>query len=157
MADGLMRVTCAVCGRLFELEDAVGSEEYEGWAYFLCSEGCHHRFLQRPERYAGRGPRRGNVSPESAGRPTASTAGVATKHASKGATMSAYVFLVKGMTCQSCVNTVTHAVQRAVPDAKIAIDLPSGFVKVEGAPDERQVVDAIENAGFDVAEIRHEA
>lgn len=155
MADGLMKVTCAVCGRLFELEDAVGSEDYEGWAYFLCSEGCRHRFLQRPERYAGGGPRRGNVSPGSADRQPFSAADANTTP-SKGAPMSACVFLVKGMTCQSCVNTVTHAVQRVVPDAKVAIDLHSGFVKVEGALDERQVVDAIEGAGFDVAEIRND-
>lgn len=70
--------------------------------------------------------------------------------------MSAHVFLVKGMTCQSCVNTVTHAVQRAAPNAKVAVDLQSGFVKVEGASNERQVVDAIEGAGFDVAEIRND-
>jgi hypothetical protein len=29
-------------------------------------------------------------------------------------------------------------------------------VKVEGAPDERQIVDAIEGVGFDVAEIRND-
>lgn len=70
--------------------------------------------------------------------------------------MPAYIFLVKGMTCQSCVNAVTHVVQRAAPEAKVAVDLHSGFVRVEGTPDERQVVDAIEEAGFDVAEIRNE-
>lgn len=64
MADGQMQVTCAVCGRWFALEDAVGGEQYDGWAYFLCSEGCHGRFLHKPERYLVRTPRQGKISPE---------------------------------------------------------------------------------------------
>jgi copper chaperone len=57
---------------------------------------------------------------------------------------------VDGMTCQGCVDAVTNAVDRAVPGAKVDVDLDSGLVRIDGAPQREPVASAIEDAGFDV-------
>lgn len=45
-----------VCGMRMQLEKAVAHEEYEGWAYFFCSDVCHRRFLSAPERFPSSRP-----------------------------------------------------------------------------------------------------
>ncbi len=58
---------------------------------------------------------------------------------------------VIGMDCQHCVESVTAAV-RTVPGAgAVAVDLQSGAVRIEGAPDMAAVRKAIERAGYDMA------
>jgi copper chaperone len=59
--------------------------------------------------------------------------------------------LVKGMTCDGCVRSVTRAVQRAQPGAMVAVDLKSGAVRIDGAADAKAVRQAIEKAGYEVA------
>ena len=46
-----MEVTDPVCGMIFDIEKASFQEDYQGWAYFFCSNACHRRFKQSPERY----------------------------------------------------------------------------------------------------------
>ena len=47
-----MQVKDPVCGRAFDLTDAAASEDFEGWAHFFCSVGCHQKFESAPERYS---------------------------------------------------------------------------------------------------------
>jgi len=59
-------------------------------------------------------------------------------------------YQVGGMTCQGCVNAVTRALQRALPGAKVAVDLAQGKVSVEGPADDKTVRQAIIDAGYEV-------
>lgn len=61
--EGLL-VTDAVCGLRFPLGKAVSQEDYEGWAYFFCSDACRRLFLSAPERYASSRP---SITPERTG------------------------------------------------------------------------------------------
>lgn len=45
-------VTDPVCGMEMPLETAAAHEDYRGWAYFFCSQGCLMLFRKSPERYA---------------------------------------------------------------------------------------------------------
>lgn len=58
---------------------------------------------------------------------------------------------VEGMACSGCVDSVTKAVTAIAPEAKVSIDLPTGKVKIEGAPSRAVVEAAIIKAGYDVA------
>ena len=51
-----MQVHDPVCGKLMDLEDTIGSEDHEGWAYFFCSERCLELFLEFPKRFATEHP-----------------------------------------------------------------------------------------------------
>jgi copper ion binding protein len=58
---------------------------------------------------------------------------------------------VGGMSCQHCVNAVDKAV-RAVPGVTdAAVDLANGSVKVSGAFDRQEIVQAIKAAGYEAA------
>jgi len=58
---------------------------------------------------------------------------------------------VKGMECAHCVQSVTEAVA-AVPGAVgVSVELGSGLVRIDGAPDAAAIRSAIERAGYDVA------
>ena len=46
---------------------------------------------------------------------------------------------VGGMTCQGCVNAVTRALTRAVPGAKVAVDLAQGKVSFVGQGDDEVI------------------
>jgi Cu+-exporting ATPase len=35
-----------------DLEKAVAQEDYEGWAYFFCSNACHRHFRLSPARFS---------------------------------------------------------------------------------------------------------
>lgn len=58
-------------------------------------------------------------------------------------------FIVPDMTCGHCVKTITSAVQAAAPAARVATDLASHRVSIEGA-DAAQARAAIEEAGYEV-------
>jgi copper chaperone len=58
---------------------------------------------------------------------------------------------VIGMDCQHCVEAVTRAVGSVADAGAVAVDLPSGEVRVGGAPDPAAVRAAIARAGYDVA------
>ena len=47
-----MPTTDPVCGMEIENSSASAKEEFEGQIYFFCSEHCHRRFVEAPERYA---------------------------------------------------------------------------------------------------------
>jgi Cu+-exporting ATPase len=47
-----MKVTDPVCGMSLDLEKAVAQEDYQGWAYFFCSNACHRLFRLSPERFS---------------------------------------------------------------------------------------------------------
>ena len=47
-----MPTTDPVCGMEIENSSAAAKEEFEGQIYFFCSEHCHRRFVEAPERYA---------------------------------------------------------------------------------------------------------
>lgn len=56
---------------------------------------------------------------------------------------------VSGMSCQHCVAAVDKAI-RAVPGVtEAAVDLASGSVKITGAFDRQQVIEAIKAAGYE--------
>lgn len=63
------------------------------------------------------------------------------------ATMSTYA--IQGMTCGGCVNSVTKALQQALPDAEIEVTLETNQVRIEGDHDPKRVEQAIDDAGFD--------
>jgi len=58
-------------------------------------------------------------------------------------------YIVKGMTCGGCVNSVTNAIQHADPAAKVSVELESGRVSIDGGMSEDAVRTAVEDAGFD--------
>lgn len=57
---------------------------------------------------------------------------------------------VEGMTCQGCVRSVKTALEKADPSAKVAVDLESGHVEIDGALTFEAAKQAIEASGFDV-------
>ncbi len=56
-------------------------------------------------------------------------------------------YRIDGMTCEGCARAITAAIQSAVPDAAVGVDLAEHRVRVEGA-DEQAVAKAAEEAGF---------
>jgi Cu+-exporting ATPase len=46
--------TDPVCGVGVDEENAAAQSEYLGKTYYFCSEGCKHKFDQRPEDYVVR-------------------------------------------------------------------------------------------------------
>ncbi|MDJ1160050.1 heavy-metal-associated domain-containing protein [Chelatococcus sp. SYSU_G07232] len=63
-------------------------------------------------------------------------------------------FEVEGMTCQGCVNSVTRAVERVAPGARVSVDLAARTVTVDAAKDEATLAKAITDAGYDVLRSR---
>ncbi len=46
--------TDPVCGTAVDEQQAAGESEYLDKKYYFCSEGCKHKFDQRPEDYVVR-------------------------------------------------------------------------------------------------------
>ncbi len=59
-------------------------------------------------------------------------------------------FRVAGMSCGHCVRSVTEAVQGIDPTAKVAVDLQSKSVTVNGTADRSRLEAAIRDAGYEV-------
>ncbi|KQB54614.1 heavy metal transporter [Pseudomonas endophytica] len=59
-------------------------------------------------------------------------------------------FKVGGMTCGGCAHGVTNAIQRRDPQSSVEVDLKSKAVKVDSALPLEAIVEAIEDAGFEV-------
>lgn len=57
-------------------------------------------------------------------------------------------YRVDGMTCQGCARSVTNAITRLAPAAKVAVDLEAHTVAVTGSVTAAQVEDAVDGAGF---------
>ena len=56
---------------------------------------------------------------------------------------------VDGMTCQGCVNSVTKAIQRLDPAAKVEVDLEHGRVHVVTKAQSIEVAQALDAAGYE--------
>jgi copper chaperone len=57
---------------------------------------------------------------------------------------------VEGMTCMGCVKSVKNALAKADPAATVDVNLETGRVEIESAAPRAALVEAIENAGYDV-------
>jgi Cu+-exporting ATPase len=62
-----------------------------------------------------------------------------------------YELTVEDMSCGHCVGRVTKAVQQVDPIAKVAIDLPTGKVKIASCADLDKIAAAIIDAGYPVS------
>jgi copper chaperone len=58
------------------------------------------------------------------------------------------VLKVEKMHCQSCAKRVTSAIMSVAPGSKIAIDIESRRVTIDGAGDPARVAKALEDAGY---------
>lgn len=58
-------------------------------------------------------------------------------------------YRVDGMTCQGCARSVTGAITRLAPEAKVTVDLPGKLVMIEGSVTADLVRKAVEGAGFE--------
>lgn len=56
---------------------------------------------------------------------------------------------VEGMTCQGCVNSVTKAIQRLDPSAKVEVDLEHGRVHVVTKAQALEVAQVLDAAGYE--------
>lgn len=59
-------------------------------------------------------------------------------------------FQVEGMSCQHCVQSVQNAVWTVDPKAQVTVDLPTGHVDVLSAQPRKDLIAAIEDAGYRV-------
>lgn len=62
--------------------------------------------------------------------------------------MSSIDLQVQGMTCGACVRHVTQALNPISGVDAIDVDLESGLVRVEGAPDSSALLAALDDAGY---------
>jgi len=56
---------------------------------------------------------------------------------------------VDGMTCQGCVTSVTKAIQRLDPGAKVDVDLEHGRVHVTTCAQSIEIARALDAAGYE--------
>ena len=61
------------------------------------------------------------------------------------------IFDVRGMTCDNCVQHVTKAVRQVAGVRDVKVDLASNSANVEGDFDERKIIEAIEEEGYEAA------
>jgi copper chaperone CopZ len=61
------------------------------------------------------------------------------------------LFDVKGMTCDNCVHHVTQAVEGVPGVTAVKVELASNSAKVECDFDEKKVVEAIEEEGYEAS------
>ncbi len=59
-------------------------------------------------------------------------------------------FDVPEVHCQACVDSITQAVRRVDPEAKVSVDLESKRVVIGGGGEAQDYMQAIEDAGYDV-------
>ena len=57
-------------------------------------------------------------------------------------------YRVGGMNCGGCAAAVTQAIKQIDPTAKVAVDLESGNVRIDGRLARDAVQRAVEEAGF---------
>ncbi len=63
--------------------------------------------------------------------------------------MSTKQYIVEGMTCGGCVKSLTNALNAALPNNSIVVELEGGKVSVDGEHDIATVKEAVDDAGFD--------
>lgn len=57
-------------------------------------------------------------------------------------------FKVEDMTCGHCAGVITKAVAAVDANAKVAIDIPSHHVRIDGSTRQQEIQDAITEAGY---------
>ena len=65
--------------------------------------------------------------------------------------MTEKTFDVKGMTCDNCVQHVTKALRGVHGVTAVKVDLASNSAQVQGEFDDKQIVEAIEEEGYEAA------
>lgn len=61
-----------------------------------------------------------------------------------------YEFLVSGMTCGSCVGSISNAVKAFDPKAEVNVDMKGQKVNVKSAKNQDEIQSTIEEAGYSV-------
>ena len=61
------------------------------------------------------------------------------------------VLEVHGMSCAHCVSAITSAVATLPGVTDVDVDLAGSVVRISGTPSQAAVIEAIEDAGYDVA------
>lgn len=61
-----------------------------------------------------------------------------------------YEFKVSGMTCGSCVGSISNALKTFDPKAEIAVDMKNQKVKVKSTKTQVEIQSTIEDAGYSV-------
>lgn len=61
-----------------------------------------------------------------------------------------YEFKVSGMTCGSCVGSISNALKAFDPKAEIEVDMKNQKVKVKSAKTQVEIQSTIEDAGYSV-------
>jgi len=59
------------------------------------------------------------------------------------------IFDVKGMTCDNCVRHVTQAAQNVAGVTNVRVSLAENAARVEGDFDEKAIIEAIEEEGYE--------
>jgi copper chaperone len=75
-----------------------------------------------------------------------------TRHGERGRssarTAGGVDFRVDDMSCGHCANTITRAIEAAMPGASVDVDLTSRIVSVRGADDHARLQRIIAEAGY---------
>lgn len=58
-------------------------------------------------------------------------------------------YFLEDMSCEHCIATVTKAVEKADPQAKLDIDLPTRTVAVESTVEAERIREALHSAGYE--------
>lgn len=61
-----------------------------------------------------------------------------------------FEFIVSGMTCGSCINSITNAVKASDPKAEVNVDMKEKKVKVTSLKTQMEIQSFIEEAGYSV-------
>lgn len=65
-----------------------------------------------------------------------------------------YEFLVSGMTCGSCVKSISNAVKSLDAEAEVNVDLKTQKVKVSSGKEQLEIQSSIEEAGYEILEAK---
>lgn len=65
-----------------------------------------------------------------------------------------YEFLVSGMTCGSCVKSISNAVKSLDAEAEVNVDLKTQKVKVSSGKKQSEIQSLIEEAGYEILEAK---
>jgi len=60
-------------------------------------------------------------------------------------------FDVKGMTCDNCVQHVTKAIRELPGVRDVMVDLATNSARVEGDVDQRAIIEAVEEEGYEAS------
>lgn len=58
-------------------------------------------------------------------------------------------YLVEDMSCEHCIATVTKAVEKADPQARLDIDLTTKVVAIDSSIEEERLQETLRSAGYE--------